>query len=75
MVIWKQWKRIRTRFKNLKKLGVNPSKAWQFANTRKSYWRTSISPILASSITDERLATAGFVFFLDYYKQVRKGVI
>ena len=75
MVIWKQWKRIRTRFKNLKKLGVNPSKAWQFANTRKSYWRTSVSPILASSITDDRLAKAGFIFFLDYYKQVRKGVI
>lgn len=75
MVIWKQWKRVRTRFKNLKKLGVNPSKAWQFANTRKSYWRTSVSPILASSITNERLAKAGFVFFLDYYTRVRKGVI
>src|SRR5690606_26074274 len=38
MVIWKQWKRIRTKLANLVKLGVNKSKAWEWANTRKGYW-------------------------------------
>jgi hypothetical protein len=37
MVIWKLWKRIRTKLRNLKKLGVSQSKAWQWANTRKSH--------------------------------------
>ncbi|MFV0345446.1 MAG: group II intron maturase-specific domain-containing protein [Bacteroidales bacterium] len=41
MVIWKQWKLVRTRFDNLKKLGINKYKAWEFANTRKLYWRIS----------------------------------
>ncbi len=71
MVIWKQWKRVRTRFRNLKSLGLHKFKAWEFANTRKSYWRTSNSPILSTSITNARLRQSGYVFFSNYYLQVR----
>jgi hypothetical protein len=70
MVIWKQWKRIRTRFRNLLKLGIDNSKAWEFANTRKSYWRTAKSPILQTSITSVCLKQVGYLFFSDYYKTV-----
>jgi group II intron reverse transcriptase/maturase len=68
MVIWKQWKRIRTRLRNLLKLGVLKHKAWEFANTRKGYWRTANSPILKTCITIDRLKHAGYVFFSDYYR-------
>jgi group II intron reverse transcriptase/maturase len=71
MVIWKQWKKIKTKWSNLIKLGINKSKAWEFANTRKSYWRTSNSPILSTSITNVRLEQAGYIFFTDYYTKVR----
>lgn len=71
MVIWKQWKKIKTKQRNLVKLGINKYKAWEFANTRKAYWHISNSPILASSITNERLRRSGYVFMSDYYKQVR----
>jgi RNA-directed DNA polymerase len=71
MVIWKQWKRIRTRLANLIKLGVNKSKAWQWANTRKGYWHTAGSFILSTTITTERLREAGYVFLSDYYRKVR----
>jgi len=71
MVIWKQWKRIRTRGRNLLKLGIVKYKAWEFANTRKGYWRTAGSAILNRSITSERLSNAGFLFFSDYYRSVR----
>ncbi len=71
MVIWKQWKRIRTRLRSLIKLGISKSKAWQFANTRKSYWHTSNSPILSTSITNNRLRQAGYLFFLDCYQSVK----
>jgi RNA-directed DNA polymerase len=73
MVIWKQWKRIKTRLRNLIKLGIEKYKAWEYANTRKGYWRTANSPILTRSITNERLKQAGYIFFLDYYRKV-KGV-
>lgn len=37
MCIWKQCKKVRTRYKNLKKLGLNHYQAIKFANTRKGY--------------------------------------
>lgn len=70
MVIWKQWKRVRTRFRNLLKLGLPKQKAWEYANTRKGYWRTANSPILNHSITNDRLHQAGYIFFSDYYRKV-----
>ncbi len=70
MIIWKHWKRVRTRGRNLTKLGINKYKAWEYANTRKGYWRTARSPILTRSITSYRLNQAGYTFFSDYYRLV-----
>ena len=70
MVIWKQWKRVRTRGRYLMKLGIVKYQAWEFANTRKGYWHTAKSPILNRSATSDRLRQAGYVFFLDYYRAV-----
>nr|WP_230868991.1 group II intron maturase-specific domain-containing protein [Iocasia fonsfrigidae] len=55
MCYWKRWKRIKTRFRMLKKLGIAESKAWEYANTRKGYWRISNSPILNRAFTNQRL--------------------
>jgi len=71
MVIWKQWKRIRTRLRNLIKLGVPKHKAWEFANTRKGYWNTAKSPIMNRTLTNARLYDAGYLFFTDYYRFVK----
>lgn len=71
MVIWKQWKRIRTKLAKLVKLGVSQSKAWEWANTRKSYWHTANSFILTTTITTDRLRQTGYVFLSDYYQKVR----
>jgi len=71
MVIWKQWKLIRTRGRNLMILGIDKYKAWEWANTRKGYWHVANSYILARTITNERLHLAGYVFFSDYYRAVR----
>jgi RNA-directed DNA polymerase len=71
MVIWKQWKRGRTRWRNLIKLGINKYKAWEWANSRKGYWHIANSYILSRTVTNERLRLAGYVFFSDYYRNVR----
>jgi group II intron reverse transcriptase/maturase len=70
MVIWKQWKRIRTRMANLIKLGVKKAKAYEWANTRKGYWHIANSHILNTTITTDRLRLAGFLFLSDYYRKV-----
>jgi group II intron reverse transcriptase/maturase len=71
MVIWKQWKRNKTRMANLVKLGIKKQKAYEWSNTRKGYWRTAGSFILSTSITIERLRVAGYVFLSDYYSKVK----
>ena len=66
----KTWKKIRTRFTSLNKLGIDRNKAWEFANTRKGYWRISNSPIMQRSITNERLEKRGYVSMSTMYKKV-----
>ena len=55
MCIWKQWKTVKTRYKNLQKLGIPREKAWEWANTRKGYARVARSFILCRTITNKRL--------------------
>lgn len=71
MIYWKQWKEIRTRFSNLKKLGMAENKAWEFANTRKGYWRIANSPIVNCTLSNQWLKDQGYLFFFSYYQQVR----
>jgi hypothetical protein len=71
MVIWKQWKRTKTKMTNLMKLGVKKSKAWEWANTRKGYWHIANSYILSTTITNERLSKAGYPYLSDSYRKVR----
>jgi len=70
LVYWKQWKKIKTRYKMLKHFGINEYKAWEFANTRKGYWRTSKSPILQRSLTNKAIANLGFMNLTDYYLKI-----
>lgn len=67
MVTWKRWKRIRTRYANLKQLGLDKERAWMWANTRKGYWRTAHSPILLRTLSNERFKRAGYLSFLEIY--------
>lgn len=67
--VWKTWKKTKTRFQNLMKLGIPKDKAREYANTRKEYWRISKSPILNKTITNQRLINHGFKsLFLQYEK-------
>lgn len=69
MIHWKQWKKVKTRFERLKHCGIEEQKSWEYANTRKGYWRTSNSPILAKSLGNEILKKMGYLFFSDYYQK------
>ena len=70
MYIWKQWKKPRTKVANLKKLGIPAEKAYQWGNSRLGYWRIAGSPVLACSITNEKLAAAGYFSILNCYESL-----
>ncbi|MEG0378302.1 MAG: group II intron maturase-specific domain-containing protein, partial [Eubacterium sp.] len=73
MYIWKQWKKPRTRVKNLMKLGIPQRQAYQWGNTRLGYWRIAGSPILKRSITTEKLALAGYYNFPEQYERLHSN--
>jgi len=60
MYLWKQWKRVSARFDNLKRLKIPKDKAWEWANTRKGYWRIAHSWVLTRSLTNEYLTSIGY---------------
>lgn len=53
------------------KLGVFRYKAWEFANSRKGFWRISNSPILNKTITNQRLINHGFKSLSSQYEKFR----
>ena len=69
MYIWKQWKVPKARIKNLTKLGIPRWKAHQWGYV-KGYWRVAGSPVLTRSITNERLARAGYYSISDKYESL-----
>lgn len=74
MCIWKRWKRVRTRYAMLRKLGIQPEwKIHECANMRKGPWRCAINPIVAQAISEERLKRAGYTSLTDCYLAVRGG--
>ena len=70
MVKWKQWKRIKTKITNLVQLGVSKYKAYEWANTRKSYWHTAKSWILTTTLSNDYLKQLGYPSLLAEYKRV-----
>ena len=71
MVTWKRWKKVKTKYINLQKLGVAKTKAWEWANTRKSYWHTANSFILETTLNNARFEKQGYLSLLKYYLKVR----
>ncbi len=53
MIRWKEWKKVGTKNKNLMKRGINKGKAWEWANSRKAYWRIAKSPILSRALGNQ----------------------
>jgi group II intron reverse transcriptase/maturase len=67
-IFWKRWKKIRTKHDNLIRLGIPKDKAWEWANSRKGYWRIAGSWILSRSLTNEYLESIGFMSISKRYE-------
>ena len=67
-IYWKQWKRVKTRYRNLRALKPEEWQVHQIANSRKGYWRTA--QILSVALTNKIIARLGYIPMLDYYLKV-----
>ena len=64
-VYWKQWKKIRTKYRMLKALGLEHWKAKELACSRKGYWR--MAKVLNQIFSNKIIAKLGYTSMLDYY--------
>lgn len=70
-VQWKEWKRPRTRIRNLRALGIRHRNAYMWGYTRKGYWRTAGSPILTQALPNTYWDTLGLTGFKRVYTRLR----
>lgn len=69
-VYWKQWRRVRTRYKMLRALHLPERKVHEMANCRKGIWRAAkmLNPVLTKTIIVDRL---GYPSLSAHYLKVR----
>ena len=70
---WKQWKRIRTRVRELRALGLKELDVWEAAGSRKAYWRIAASPPLHKALSNAYWQARGLVALTDRYQKVRNA--
>ena len=69
-IYWKQWKKVKTRFSNLKKLGVEEEKAWICANMRNGNWYCSGYFVLQTAFNNKKLRELGFITLTEQYLKI-----
>jgi RNA-directed DNA polymerase len=70
MCIWKQWKKPKTKKRNLMKLGIPEYFAHQAANSRRKHWYVSGMGAVNRALTKERLINSGFYDLATAYQSV-----
>lgn len=69
-IYWKQWKRVRTRFRKLKKLGVEEEKAWICANMWNGNWYCGGYFVVQTAFNNKKLRELGYPTFTEFYLKV-----
>ena len=64
-VYWKQWKKVKTKYRMLKALGMEHWRAIELACSRKGYWR--MAQVLSLIFSNKIIAKLGYTSMLDYY--------
>ncbi len=70
-VRWKEWKRYRTRRRNLRALGMPERAAREWAASQKGSWRIAGSYVLARALPNAYWAELGLQGFTDPYRRFR----
>ena len=75
MYIWKQWKKPKTKLRNLLKLGIPNYYARMTAMSRRGYWFVAGTTSVGRAISNERLASAGYLDLSLAYESIQSDCI
>jgi group II intron reverse transcriptase/maturase len=70
-LLWKRWKRPRTRQRNLVALGVPPRTAREASSSGKGTWRLSASPPVQQALSNAYWRSQGLLSITERYHQLR----
>lgn len=70
VIVWKHWKKVRTRFRKLVGMGLPRRQAFM-AMSRKKYWRLSVSPQLNTVVGIAYFRDKGLINLVERYSLIR----
>jgi len=73
MAFLTRWKKVRTKFRILVKLGISEEAARMLASSRRGCWHDAKGEIIHKALNNDRLARNGFESFVNYYQSVARG--
>lgn len=72
MCLWKQWKRVRTRYRELRPLGLPEWVVHEFANSRKGPWRMAHGP-MNRALGNAYWQSQGLMSLTERYQSLRQA--
>jgi len=73
LVLWSRWKRVRTRYRMLRALGLPERDVHKLANTRKGAWRTSKTLQMHKVLGIAYWKSQGLKSLTERYFEIRQG--
>ena len=67
-IYWKQWKKVKTRYRMIRQYNLPDWKVHELANCRKGIWRAAL--MLNQILTNKEIARQGYISLTSYYEQV-----
>ena len=72
VIIWKQWKRTRTRAKNLIKLGLSSGASWRFARKQRGPWVAAGENVMNRLLNNAYFENLGLVSLQNQYHRLQR---
>lgn len=73
MCYWKQWRKVRTKVRNLMRLGASLDMAISCGMSSKSYWHSARTPGINLALSNEYLAKQGYYCLRDRWVDIHYG--
>ena len=69
-IYWKQWKKVKTRYRKLKELGMKEEYIQWHASMRQGIWNCSNNRMVQFALNNEKLREWGYTTFTEYYLKI-----
>ena len=69
-IYWKQWKKVKTRYRKLKELGMKEEYIRWHASMRQGIWNCSNNRMVQFALNNEKLREWGYPTFTEFYLKI-----